>query len=292
MTASISENPFPALRGISEIASLYDAVLCDVWGVIHNGQVPHEAALGALIRVRAAEKPVVLLSNAPRPAPPVMNQLKGFGAEIGVHYDALVTAGDIARHVVIQEFPHKVAYHIGLERDTPIFFNLPVERTDDLGAADFILCTGFRDEGHETVEDYRELFEQAIAQGVTLVCANPDLVVHVGADMFLCAGALAAFYEELGGRMINCGKPFRSAYDTTLDVIAACAGKVIPAGRVLAIGDGLDTDIRGAVDSGLPSLLITSGIHRDEHAGDPLRLAELADKRGLRPDWVLNHLAW
>lgn len=280
------------LAGLATIADRFEAVLCDVWGVIHNGREAHGEALAALARMRALEKPVVLLSNSPRPAPPIFDQLRGFGVQAGVHYDALVTAGDVARAEVIARFAGGRCHHIGPERDAPLFEALPVTRTADLVDADFILCTGLVDEYRETAEDYRPLLEQARDRGLPLVCANPDLVVHVGQDLIPCAGAIAVLYELLGGAVLYCGKPHQSAYDRTLRVIAGCAGRVIAASRVLAIGDGLDTDIRGAVGAGLPSLFIASGIHRDDHGGDSDSVSALGRARGAVPDWVMERLVW
>lgn len=280
------------ITGLAALADSIDAVLCDVWGVVHDGRAAHAPALDALHRLRLLEKPVVLLSNAPRPAPLVFDQLKGFGIFPGVHFDALVTAGDVARAEVIARFSGQRCHHIGPERDLPLFDALPVTRVADLMEADFMLCTGLVDEYRETAEDYRAFLERARDRGLPLVSANPDLVVHVGDALLPCAGVLAVLYEVLGGTVISCGKPHGNAYERTLRVIAGCAGRAIPANRVLAIGDGLDTDIRGAHHAGLPSLFIASGIHRDEHGGDSDRLAALGHERGTMPDFVIDRLAW
>ncbi|MDA5193936.1 TIGR01459 family HAD-type hydrolase [Govanella unica] len=280
------------LQGIAAIVDQFDAVLCDVWGVIHNGQQAHADALDALGRLRALDKPVVLLSNSPRPAPPIFGQLQGFGVQAGQHFDALVTAGDMARAVVLERFADKRCYHIGPDRDLPLFDALPVTLTTGVGDADVLMCTGLVDEYHETAADYLPLLERAAARGLPLICANPDLIVHMGDDLIPCAGAIAVLYDQIGGSSIYCGKPHESAYAHTLRVIAGCAGRVIPASRVLAIGDAFDTDIRGAKRAGLPSLLISSGIHRDEHGGDHDRLTALGQDRGFLPDWVMDHLAW
>lgn len=278
---------FAPLPGLAAVADQFDAVLSDVWGVVHDGRSAFPAAVDCLTRLRDRGLAVILLSNTPRPAPPIHDQLQGFGVEAGRHYDALVTAGDVARHLMIEKFSGARVFHIGTERDRPVFDQVPVTITTDPGRADVITCTGFRDEDRETVEDYRPLLAGAVARGLPFICANPDLIVHLGATVLPCAGAIAALYEELGGLVHYCGKPHGPVYDRTLRVASACLGRKLERSRVLAIGDGLHTDIQGAKTYGLPALFIASGIHRDQWAeGTALQQAEKA------PDWVLERLVW
>lgn len=278
---------FAPLCGLAAVADQFEAVLSDVWGVVHDGQAAFPAAVDCLTRLRDRGAAVILLSNTPRPAPPIHKQLRGFGIEAGRHYDALVTAGDVARHLMIEKFSGARVFHVGTARDLPVFDQVPVTLVADLEQADVIVCTGFWDEDRETAKNYRPLLARAVARGLPFICANPDLIVHRGADVLPCAGAIAVLYEELGGVVHYCGKPHGPVYDRALRVASACLGRKLDRSRVLAIGDGLHTDIQGAKTYGLPALFIASGIHRDSWAeGTALEQAERA------PDWVLERLVW
>jgi HAD superfamily hydrolase (TIGR01459 family) len=267
-------------------------ILCDVWGVVHNGRAAYPAALDALLQARAGGVPVVLLSNTPRPRPPILRQLQRFGVIEGRHFDALVTAGDAAQAALRALPPTAKFFHIGVPRDQPLFDGVSLAEAADLAAADVLVVTGLYDEERESVEDYRALLTPAAARGVPFLCANPDLVVHRGEQVLVCAGALAAFYETLGGPVRYFGKPHPAVYDLAMAALAGQVGRVLAAKEVLAIGDGLATDIAGAAAYGLPSLLIKDGIHRDELPDNGDLAAALA-ARGLPvPHWVMNTLAW
>lgn len=270
------------LRGLAAIADLHDAVLSDVWGVIHNGRTAFPAALHALYEMRQRDKPVVLVSNTPRPAPAIHEQLRGFGVHIGKHYDALVTAGDMARLLMTERFAGARAWHLGPTRDDAVFEQVPVTRVDKPEDAEIVVCTGFFHEERETAEDYRPLLEGFLGRVLPFICANPDLIVHRGDEVLPCAGAIAALYDEMGGPVHYCGKPYPQIYDGALTAVSACLGRVVDRARVLTIGDGLATDIKGAKSNGLPALFIASGIHRGEDLGDG----------PLQPDWVLDKLCW
>lgn len=296
--ASAAASPLE-LSGFSSVAGEFEAVISDVWGVIHDGRAAFPAALDCLARLRARGLPVVLVSNTPRPAPPIHEQLAGLGVEVGEHYDALVTAGDIARALLIERFAGQRCYHVGPERDLPLFEQVPVQRVAAVDAADVLLCSGFVDEERETAEDYRALFTVAVARNLPLICANPDLIVHLGDDILLCAGTLAQFYSELGGTVHYCGKPYGGIYERALKVIGACRGRPVTPARLVAIGDAVHTDILGAQGLGIRSLLITSGIHRDL-LGDLLAaggneaeaVAALGQTHGAVPEWIMGKLAW
>lgn len=270
------------LRGIAAIADRFDAVLSDVWGVVHNGRAAHAAALEALVQLRQRDKPVILVSNTPRPAPPIHRQLEGFGVLIGTHYDALVTAGDMARLLMSGRYAGARAWHLGPTRDLPVFDQVPVTQVERPEDAEVVVCTGFFHEDTETAEDYRPLLETLLSRRLPLICANPDIIVHRGDDVLPCAGAIAVLYEEMGGPVHYCGKPYPEIYAGALKVASACLGRAVQRDRVLTIGDGLETDIRGARTNGLPALFIASGIHRGEDVS----------AAAFRPDWVLDELCW
>lgn len=270
------------LRGLAAIADLYDAVLSDVWGVVHNGRSAYPAALQALEEMRRRDKPVILISNTPRPAPAIHEQLRGFGVHVTEHYDALVTAGDMARLLMTERFAGARAWHLGPDRDHAVFDQVPVLKVERPEDAEMAVCTGFFHEDRETAEDYRPLLDGLLRRELPLICANPDIIVHRGEDVLPCAGAIAALYEEMGGPVHYCGKPYPRIYDGALKAASACLGRKVERARVLTIGDGLATDIKGAKSSGLPALFIASGIHRGEDVS----------AAPLQPDWVLDALCW
>lgn len=251
----------PILSGLSEIAHSYDALICDVWGVLHNGYLAYTPAIEALQRFRADCGPAILLTNAPRPVADV----EGFFNRVGVPldcYDGIVSSGaaahdDIARRIRSAGRTLKV-FHLGPDRDGGVLGGLDVERVS-IPEADLVLCTGLYDDAKENADDYAELFAQMQARGLIMLCANPDIVVQRGDSLIFCAGALAQAYEKCGGQAIYYGKPHRPVYDICLARAAGVAGREIR--RPLAIGDGADTDIKGANSAGIDALFVAQGIH-------------------------------
>ena len=244
-----------------QILGRYDALVCDVWGVVHDGRHAYPAAGEALARFRAGGGTVVLLSNSPMPSQAVLGVLD----EKGVRrdgFDAIVTSGDIARSFLTEQQSTRV-YHLGPERDLVLFDGTALKLVS-LEASEAIVCTGFVDDRKHTGETYRPLLEKAHALGLQLVCANPDLVVDVGNIRLPCAGTLAALYETIGGEVIWAGKPHASAYQRVFETISRLRGEPVSKHRILAIGDALRTDIAGAAQAGLEAIFITQGIHCDE----------------------------
>lgn len=281
------------IERFSSLAPDYDVLLCDVWGVVHNSIVAAPEAHAALSRFRAGGGAVVLITNAPRPAAEVKRQLDGMGVPHHA-YDSIVTSGDLSRSVVAAR-PGKAVFHIGPKRDVPLFDGLGVTFVPN-EAADYIVCTGlFHDEG-ETPENYRAAFEKSRARGMFMLCANPDLVVERGTQLIYCAGALAELYEKLGGEVVYAGKPHAPIYQEALRRAAVAVGRETPHARVLAIGDSLRTDMKGAEAFGIGSLFVTSGIHAEEvgtrATPDPARLAQAFTKYDVTPNAVMRHLAW
>lgn len=246
------------IDSLSELASDYDALICDIWGVVHNGHAPFFEACAALKRFRDARGPVVLLTNAPRTAASVQAQFHALGVPDDC-YDAIVTSGEAARADLAERcsFPHGVPlYYIGPERDASLFAGLKVRRAP-IGEAKVALCTGLIDDLVETPADYTDMLAAMVARKLPMICANPDLKVHRGSQLCWCAGALARDYEAIGGEVVYYGKPHLPIYD-----LARSAAR--GARRILAIGDGLVTDIRGANRAGLDALFIADGIHGEE----------------------------
>lgn len=282
------------ISGLSEIAPAYDAVLCDIWGVVHNGRERHRAACEALARFRAERGPVVLISNAPRPAAAVISQLDGLGVPREA-WSAVVTSGDATRAALSERAPGPV-WVIGPERDKPLFEGIALDYAGAEAAA-FICCTGLIDDRKETAEDYRERLRDPARRGLVMICANPDRVVQIGDALIPCAGAIADVYEDLGGPVVMEGKPYAPIYDLALTAVDKAAERPVDKARVLAIGDGIATDVKGANGQGLNLLFVAEGIHGLEVAGadgalDPGRAAERLERDGARANYLSSALGW
>lgn len=261
--------------------------IVDLWGVMHNGVAAFPEAVDALARFRAGrDARVVMLSNAPRPSPVVRLQLDKFGVPPSV-YDAIVTSGDAARQS-LEARPGLAVFHIGPERDMPLFEGLKLDLVSGLAEADAVVCSGLRDDERETAEDYRPLLEAALARGLPLVCANPDRIVARGARTIPCAGAVARLYETMGGTVEWHGKPYPSVYGRSLELLGTDPAETI------AIGDGIETDIPGANAQGIPALLVTGGVHAPLW-GDPAdagRLSAALTDHGLHVAGAIDRLRW
>jgi HAD superfamily hydrolase (TIGR01459 family) len=259
MTPQIIANAGPLLER-------YDAIFCDVWGVMHNGREAHAEAGAALARFRANGGTVVLVSNAPVPADGVERVLERTGVRRDA-WDAIVSSGDIAlRHIA--EKGYRRLHRIGpARRDSRLFQRLPGGAVP-LAEAEAIVCTGLVDDANETVESYRPLIEEGVGRALPFVCANPDLVVDVGSKRYLCAGSIALEYERVGGAVFWAGKPHPSAFGTALQRATELRGAEPTRHRILAVGDALRTDLAAAQGLGVDALFIAAGIHNDEVVGD------------------------
>jgi HAD superfamily hydrolase (TIGR01459 family) len=273
-----------AIDGLADIADRYDAVLCDVWGVIHNGRESFGPACEALIRFQEQHGPVVLISNAPRPAVAVHDQLDSLGVPRAA-WGGFVSSGDATRAILAARAPGPV-FALGPDRDAPLYDGLGLEFAP-LEEAAFIACTGLIDDTNETPEDYRSRLTDAARRRLPFVCANPDRVVQRGDRLIPCAGALADLYAELGGEVIMVGKPFAPTYDLAVAEAARLAGRPLDRARILCIGDGVGTDVKGAEDQGLDCLFVTGGIHVGEGDAD-----EILAAAGTRAAYSLAALAW
>ena len=247
------------IENLTDVITNYDVVLCDVWGVIHNGVEAFSASCKALIEARQAGATIVLLTNSPRPSLGVVRQLRELHVPDEA-YDRVVSSGDVTRHLV--EHGPKNIFLMGPSRDLNFFDGLDINVVP-AADAESIVCTGFFDDKH-VPEDYTDILQAFIDRNATLICANPDLVVRKGNDILPCAGAIAAYYEQLGGTTSIAGKPHSPIYREALDVARQERGDFDTA-RVLAIGDGMLTDVRGALSQGLDLLYIAGGIHAAEY---------------------------
>jgi HAD superfamily hydrolase (TIGR01459 family) len=276
------------------LARAYDVLLCDVWGVVHNGVAAFAPACDALTRFRAGGGTVILITNAPRPGAAVQRILDRLGVPRQA-YDAITSSGDVTRGIVEGRLAQRV-FHLGPPRDLPIFAGLDVNFAP-LADADYVVCSGLFDDARETPENYRELLAAMRARALFMVCANPDIVVERGDELVYCAGALADAYAELGGAVLYCGKPHAPIYEAALGKAAAFrGGEAPPLRRVLAIGDSVRTDLKGAAAFGVDCLFVISGIHAEDLGGrgaaDPSGLNAVFTAAGVAPKAVARRLEW
>lgn len=273
------------INNLSEISNNYDLILCDIWGVIHNGVAQYETAVNALIKFKQNGGKVVLISNAPRPSVQIPAQLEALG--IGADsYDAIITSGD-ATIISAHEIGSK-AYKIGGPKDDFMFKTIGAEYTDAQNA-EYIICTGLRDDLNETTKDYIKELETLKNLNLTMICANPDKIVQYGDRLIECGGALAEYYENIGGKVIMAGKPYPPIYDLAF----AAAGK-FEKSRTLCIGDGINTDVRGAFNQQLDCIFVTGGIHAAElstnNALDAKKTADFLNHHGLDAKYAIMEL--
>jgi HAD superfamily hydrolase (TIGR01459 family) len=276
------------------LARDYDVLLCDVWGVVHNGLAAFPAACEALMRFRAGGGTAILITNAPRSGEAVARILDRLKVPRDA-YDGITSSGDVTRGIVKARLPESV-FHLGPERDLSIFAGLDV-RFAPAESADYVVCSGLFDDTTETPESYRDLLAALCARALLMVCANPDIVVERGDALVYCAGALADAYAARGGKVLYCGKPHAPIYDLALATAAALRGGETPSRqRVLAIGDSVRTDLKGAAALGLDCMFITSGIHAEEYgsreAPDLTALNAMFAAAGVMPRGVMRELLW
>jgi HAD superfamily hydrolase (TIGR01459 family) len=277
----------------SALAPDYDVFLCDVWGVVHNGVVSFPAACDALMRARAQGKTVVFITNAPRPGDSVIRQIDQLKVPHEA-YDDIVSSGDVTRDVIIQRKGQSLC-HIGPPRDQPIFAGLPVKFAP-LESADYVVCSGLDEDDTETPEDYRPRLEIMLKRKLFMLCGNPDLVVERGDRLVYCAGSVADLYATMGGEVLYAGKPYRPIYEMALKKAEAVSGRKIDIKRVMAIGDSVRTDLKGARAFGVDMLFLTAGIHAEEFGGrdtpDNDVMSTVFAAAGEMPTAVMKHLVW
>ncbi|HEY2034950.1 MAG TPA: TIGR01459 family HAD-type hydrolase [Rhizomicrobium sp.] len=275
------------ITGLREIAPGHDALVCDVWGVLHNGDKALMPACDALRTFREKHGPVILLTNAPRPVSDVEELFeKKYGVPLDC-YDTIVTSGVATREDLAERAKsHRLAMlHLGPDRDRGIFEGLNIDAVD-VDRAEVVLCSGLYDDDTETPADYADLLAKMNARKLTMICANPDWLVQRGGKLIYCAGALANEYEKIGGEVIYYGKPKTAIYDY---VRAAMKGAKNP----LAVGDGMHTDIKGANAAGIAALFIADGVHGEDVAEMTERhLAELFAKAGVHAQAAMRALVW
>ena len=278
----------------STIVEAYDFIICDIWGVLHNGIAAFSSANEALKLSRKSRKTVILLSNAPRPNPDIAVQLNALGISPDA-YDAIVTSGDITQDLLRQRVGQSV-YLLGPERDLPVLDSIGIQSVP-LQKADYVLCTGLFNDEAETPDDYKTLLNEMIEARLPMLCANPDLVVERGKTLIYCAGALAEAYIKLGGNVQFIGKPFKIAYDYTFQAYFKLHQKMPDKAKTIAIGDAIRTDVKGACQYGISSLFLAAGIHSHELLNtqfnlDSARLNAFITQQDFQPNFISKNLVW
>jgi len=280
--------PIEIIPSIAPLAAATAAWLVDIWGVMHDGVRPFVAACEACRQFREGGGLVMLVSNSPRPRDGVATQLDRIGVPRAT-YDGIVSSGDLARSLV-EEVAGRRIFHIGPERDLGVFAGIAVERVGP-ELADVVVCTGLYDDERETPNDYADTLAGCAARGLPMICANPDLTVERGGRLIYCAGALAQAYERLGGNVTYAGKPYLPIYDLVFATLEGFRAGSSDRSRLLAIGDGVRTDLAGAAAAGVRSVFIASGVHVAD-ALDAEALEALFPPGAPRPIAAMKRLVW
>lgn len=286
------------IETLDDIAAGYDALFCDLWGCLHNGVAPFSAAVAALQGFRAGGGKVILVTNAPRPRSSVIRQLDAMGLPRD-SWDDVATSGDATQAAMLSGVVGDRVYHIGAVKDAPFFTDFEpdlayltagttVTRVP-LAEATGVVCTGLADDLVETPQDYRATLLMAKTRGLTMLCANPDLIVDMGEQRLYCAGALAKAYEDMGGKALYFGKPHPPIYDLARRRLK------LDEPRILCVGDGIATDVQGGISEGLDTLFVTAGLAAAEFGPDtahpdPLLMAPWLDRHQLSPTYAIGYL--
>ncbi len=278
---------FTLLSGLNEIEAAYDAILCDVWGVIHNGRSAFEEACHALAKFRATGKPVCLITNAPVPRAEVIRYFTPLGVPLEA-FDDCVSSGDTTRDELIHR-QHQRVFLMGADRgfdgDRHLWAGLDLDFAT-INDADYLLCMGMDDNANDNPNDYRSRMQPGIDKGIPMLCANPDIRVRIGDKLVWCAGALAAIYEDMGGEVIYPGKPHAAIYRAALSRIDQSASS-----RILCIGDSPGTDMKGAQSQGMHGLYVGTGlkVHGSDFDGE---VRELLSSYGVTAHYAMPRLSW
>tara|TARA_Y100000590_G_C15674928_1_gene997636 strand:+ start:390 stop:1208 length:819 start_codon:yes stop_codon:yes gene_type:complete len=267
------------IKGLNEVQSKYDAFLIDLWGVIHNGVQVYPGAISVLNNLNKLNKRFVLISNAPRPSKSVEKYLLNLKMN-KIFLKNIFTSGEAALRSLKKNIYGKKFYHLGPKRDEDLTNEFKKNITD-LDKCDFILCTGLFDHEATSLGYYKNLLEKYTR--LKMICTNPDLIVHRGSASEYCAGSVAAIFEKLGGEVVYFGKPYKEIYDFCVKENET----------ILAIGDNIRTDIKGANNMKFDSLFITGGIHKDEFLNLPTKnYDKILEKYKTKTNYYQERLTW
>lgn len=279
------------LTGLADIAENYDALIVDIWGVLHNGQAPFEGVDAALLNYRQQGGKVLLLSNAPRPGTSAVKRLEAIGNSHD-GFDDILTSGDAVRALMSDMGREgKKICHIGPQKDADLITDLEVEFVDE-DAADAILFSGPYDDTTETPDDYGDMLARFRARNLPLLCPNPDRTVQFGDRVIYCAGAIAEAYENIGGEVVWVGKPYPVVYARARAMLRDMTGLENP--HLLAIGDGPKTDMPGAEAAGIDALFIGGGLASASGADieNPEAIAAILAEENTQARYAMRHLVW
>ena len=265
------------LDHIAEIVNSYDTYIIDLWGVMHNGIQLNTGAIEVADKLYGLKKKIVFLSNAPRPSDKVRIFLKKLNMN-EKFLKNIITSGEAAMQAINQNKYGKYFFHLGPSRDNSVFFKIKENKTV-LKSCDFILCTGLFDEYGNNIEIYKSLLKDSTSK--KLICTNPDLTVHRGHKEEYCAGKIAEIFEKMGGTVVYFGKPYKEIYNMCFSQNE----------KVLAIGDNLRTDIKGANNLNIDSVFISDGVHRNEFKNQT-DLLNLFNKYNVKPNYFQSKLTW
>ncbi len=277
------------LPSIAPLVPGRDVWFLDIWGVLHNGVKPFDGAVAACQKFRAQGGHVILVSNSPRPRDGVIKQLDAIGVAREA-YDAVITSGDVSRRLIAAHKGEPV-FHLGPERDLPIYDGTGAKPGHENDAR-VVVCTGLFDDEHETPANYSVQLSAFKARGLEMICVNPDMKAERGGRIIYCAGALAEAYSAMGGNVLYAGKPFAPIYDEAFALAQGLTGKPVAKSSVLAIGDGVKTDIAGALQAGVAAVFIASGVHVELGEDLTIAAARLFPDKASRPIAVMAELAW
>lgn len=281
------------LSRLAEISHDYDALFVDLWGCYHNGVRPYPAAVDALREYRQRGGRVILLTNAPRPAPYVKDFLDRMGAPAD-SYDGIMSSGGACQRAVASGAYGHAFHYVGPDRDQHMLADVGLE-DHPVEEADALVCTGLEDDTVDPRVSHLDMVDAWLERNLPMLCANPDIVVDRGEQRLWCAGALARMYEQAGGKVIWFGKPHAPTYDQTFSLLNEVAGAEVGREKVLAIGDGINTDVKGGLGYGLDTVFITGGLAAAELGPDPDRpepgkLDAFLAEAGLAPPFAMGRL--
>lgn len=291
------------INALADIAAPYDVLYCDLWGCLHDGKQLYPAAVAALRDFRARGGAVALMTNAPRTQGAVRRRLERMGLPRDA-WDVIVASGDATQEAMLMGVAGRRLWHIGPGKDDDLFNDIPAALADQppiervaLDQAEGIICSGPFDEFNDAPDDYRGRFLAAKTRGLKMLNANPDLVVDHGETRIICAGTLAQLYEDMGGEVLSFGKPHPPIYDLARRRLAATGGEVA-ADRILALGDGIGTDVQGAIAEDIDVVFISGGLAAGETGTppgpdgqpDPEKLSGFIAGKGLAPTYVMGFL--
>ena len=267
-------------NGLRSIYKEYDVIVIDLWGVIHNGVALNASAVEVLNELENRKKEYYLISNAPRPRSSVGIFLKQLNLN-EKFFPHIYTSGDAALEALKSKKFGEKFFHIGPSRDFDLFNDFKNDKVEDIELANYFLCTGLFEENDQNLEFYKNFFINCNKK--KLVCTNPDLIVHRGEKKEYCAGSVAKIFKEMEGEVIYYGKPYPEIYNNCIKNKK----------KVLAIGDNLNTDIKGANNMKYDSLFILNGVHRDYFSSkDTSNLNQLLKKFNLNVNYHQFELEW